>query len=387
MSTKTVVVGMSGGVDSSVAAYLLKQKGYSVIGMFMKNWDNSDVTLDNQCTWVEDKNCALLAAEQLQIPFYSVDLTEEYRRRIVDYMFEEYKVGRTPNPDVLCNREIKFDVFYQKAKELGAELVATGHYCRKKALKKGVYRLLAGRDIQKDQSYFLCQLNQQQLKNSLFPLGDLTKSEVRKIAHELNLNNANKKDSQGLCFIGKVKLPVFLQQALKSRSGDVVLIPNEHPIYNEAALSMQSRCRKKSYQSQDGEVIGKHEGAYYYTVGQRKGLGIGGYAEPLFVIDTDTEKNIIYVGEGNAHKGNFRQGLFIAADFLHWLRPDRCLEIGQGKVFDVRIRYRQPLEKATLFCEKEGIYIWFEKPQRAIAAGQFAAWYSKDELLGSGVIA
>jgi tRNA-specific 2-thiouridylase len=393
---KRVIVGLSGGVDSSVAAYLLKQQGYEVIGLFMKNWHDDSVTISNECPWLEDSNDAMLVAEKLGIPFQVVDLSEQYKERIVDYMFREYKMGRTPNPDVLCNREIKFDVFMDIAMDLNADYVATGHYCRKSSQEidgETVYSLLAGADNNKDQSYFLCQLSQHQLSKALFPIGELNKSKVREIAAELELVTADKKDSQGLCFIGKVRLPEFLQQQLKPKEGLIVQIPNDSSIYNreipefsnqEEALLFNSQ--KFSYSLEDGKTVGSHQGAHYFTKGQRKGLAVGGTVEPLFVIDTDVDQNVIYTGEGKDHQGLYRKVLFVNASEIHWIREDLRLEIGQELEVLARIRYRQPLEKAVLYRAEKGLYVSFENAQSAITEGQFVAWYHKDELLGSGVI-
>lgn len=393
---KRVVIGLSGGVDSSVAAYLLKEQGYEVIGLFMKNWHDDSVTISNECPWLDDSNDAMLVADKLGIPFQTVDLSVQYKERIVDYMFHEYEKGRTPNPDVLCNREIKFDVFMNIALELGADFVATGHYCRKGSIKKAdkfVYQLLAGVDGNKDQSYFLCQLSQEQLAKSLFPIGELTKPQVRDIAVKLDLVTAHKKDSQGLCFIGKVKLPDFLQQQLKPKEGVIIEVPKANPKFNtqdpefntkEAALQYLSR--KMNFTALDGKVVGKHQGAHYFTKGQRKGLGVGGTVEPLFVIDTNVKENIIYTGQGKAHPGLYKTVLFITNDELHWVRPDLQLKVDESMTVLARIRYRQTLEKATLYKVDAGLYIEFENPQSAITEGQFAAWYLHDELIGSGVI-
>jgi tRNA-specific 2-thiouridylase len=391
---KRIVIGLSGGVDSSVAAYLLKKEGYEVIGLFMKNWHDESVTLSNECPWLEDSNDAMLVAEKLGIPFQIVDLSKEYKERIVDYMFNEYAQGRTPNPDVLCNREIKFDVFLVIALSLGADYVATGHYCQKEAFQnkdeETVYRLLAGKDNNKDQSYFLCQLSQAQLSKVLFPIGHLKKAEVREIATTQNLVTADKKDSQGLCFIGKVSLPDFLQQQLKPKAGQIIKIPETLSAYenqNVAKQTLDQKAEKHQYEISDGILIGEHQGAHFYTIGQRKGLGIGGFEEPLFVIDTDVEENLIYVGEGKSHPGLYRDTLKVASDEIHWIRTDLTLEIGDSLKVSARIRYRQPLQKATLFQTKDGLYITFEEHQSAITSGQFVAWYEGTELLGSGVIA
>ena len=393
---KRVVVGLSGGVDSSVAAYLLKEQGYEVIGLFMKNWHDDSVTISNECPWLEDSNDAMLVAEKLDIPFQVVDLSEQYKERIVDYMFREYEMGRTPNPDVLCNREIKFDVFLKIALELGADYVATGHYCRKDNVEingQKVYRLLSGIDKNKDQSYFLCQLSQEQLSKSLFPIGELTKPEVREIAGKLGLITAEKRDSQGLCFVGKVRLPEFLQQKLQPKEGLIVQIPNDSTIFEKTTQLFDTKedelafkASKYEYHAEDGKVVGKHQGAHYFTKGQRKGLAVGGTVEPLFVIDTDVEENIIYTGEGKDHKGLYRSTLFVKNEEVHWIREDLALNDGETMQVMARIRYRQPLEKATLYKVAEGLYVEFEKDQSAITEGQFVAWYVNDELLGSGVI-
>lgn len=393
---KRVVVGLSGGVDSSVAAYLLQQQGYEVIGLFMKNWHDDTVTISNECPWLEDSNDALLVAEKLGIPFQTVDLSEQYKARIVDYMFREYEMGRTPNPDVLCNREIKFDVFMQIALELGADFVATGHYCRKgETVVDGqpMYQLLAGVDGNKDQSYFLCQLTQQQLSKALFPIGELTKPEVRQLAAQLDLITAEKKDSQGLCFIGKVRLPEFLQQQLQPKTGDVYQIMEENPIYHREQPAFATEEERLAYLAtpvqytpEMGKKVGEHMGAHYFTVGQRKGLNIGGTKEPLFIIATDTNSNVIYTGMGANHPGLFRKALFIQTSEVHWIRTDAALQIGESARYQVRIRYRQPLQWATLTRFDQGLYIEFDEAQSAITPGQFAAWYNKEELIGSGVI-
>lgn len=393
---KRVIVGLSGGVDSSVAAYLLKEQGYEVIGLFMKNWHDDSVTISNECPWLEDSNDAMLVADKLGIPFQVIDLSEQYKERIVDYMFKEYESGRTPNPDVLCNREIKFDVFLKTALDLGADFVATGHYCRKSEENidgKTIYKLLSGVDVNKDQSYFLCQLSQNQLAKALFPIGELTKPQVREIAANQDLITADKKDSQGLCFIGKVRLPEFLQQKLQPKNGVIVQIPNNSPIYNREIPNFNSKedeleffAKRYTYSPSDGKIVGQHQGAHYFTKGQRKGLAVGGTKEPLFVIETDVINNIIYAGEGKNHKGLYRNVLFVNNDEIHWVRPD--LAINDGEVLDVmaRIRYRQKLEKATLHKVNKGLYVAFESPQTAITEGQFVAWYLQDELIGSGVI-
>ncbi|RIA10323.1 tRNA (5-methylaminomethyl-2-thiouridylate)-methyltransferase [Flavobacteriaceae bacterium MAR_2010_72] len=393
---KRVIVGLSGGVDSSVAAYLLKEQGYEVIGLFMKNWHDDSVTISDECPWLDDSNDAMLVADKLGIPFQTVDLSEQYKARIVDYMFDEYQKGRTPNPDVLCNREIKFDVFMKIALDLGADFVATGHYCRKGVIHKNgkdIYQLLSGVDTNKDQSYFLCQLSQEQLSKSLFPIGELTKPQVRDIASKLNLVTAEKKDSQGLCFIGKVRLPEFLQQKLKPKEGIIIEIPEEKEIYSEDVPKFNSETeklaylsRKINYQVTDGKVVGKHQGAHYFTKGQRKGLAVGGTTEPLFVIETDVEENIIYTGQGKSHPGLLKKALFVTDAELHWIREDLTLKPDQTMEVMARIRYRQPLQKATLHKIEGGLYVAFETAQSAITEGQFVAWYLNDELVGSGVI-
>lgn len=393
---KRVVVGLSGGVDSSVAAYLLLQQGYEVIGLFMKNWHDDSVTISNECPWLEDSNDALLVAEKLGIPFQTVDLSEAYKEKIVDYMFNEYEKGRTPNPDVLCNREIKFDVFMKIALRLGADYVATGHYCRKGELEvegEKKFQLLAGIDKNKDQSYFLCQLSQEQLSKSLFPIGELTKPEVRQIATQLDLVTAEKRDSQGLCFIGKVRLPEFLQQKLQPKEGLIIQIDKDNSVYNSLAITelsleddLKSKSKKINYTPEMGKVVGKHQGAHYFTIGQRKGLHVGGTTEPLFIIATDVETNTIYTGLGSQHPGLFKSALFIEKSEIHWIREDLILKIGESKQVMARIRYRQELQKATLYQFEKGMYVDFNLPQSAITQGQFVAWYEANELIGSGVI-
>ena len=455
-----VCVGLSGGVDSSVAALLLKQQGYDVFAMFMQNWHEADATLHGDCEWEEDRFVAEMVARKIGIPFYFVDLSKEYRQKVVDYMFDEYSKGRTPNPDVLCNREIKFDAFLRVASKMGADYVATGHYCRKEVLPDGTCRIFEGADPNKDQSYFLCQLSQEQLSRALFPIGELPKREVRRIAHEADLPSAEKKDSQGICFVGKVDLPTFLKQKLTSVEGDIVEVfdawyaddplyrfqqdtlrgllkegvsleqtvryaPEEKILtsdgaplgecpYREDALasldtsilehlcaplsydirfetevyrSGKKHIKKIRYKSNPyGVIAGRHEGAQFYTVGQRKGLGVGGHAEPVFVIATDTAKNIVYVGEGHHHKGLSRFCLAIAPDEIHWFRDSLRMAPGEQRRYRVRIRYRQPLQGATLLMRERALYILFDAPQRGITPGQFAVWYSGDEMLGSGVI-
>ncbi|MGD9978387.1 MAG: tRNA 2-thiouridine(34) synthase MnmA [Bacteroidales bacterium] len=387
-----VVVGLSGGVDSSVAAYLLRQQGYEVIGMFMKNWHDTVGVLTGDCPFDDDRNFAEMVARKLQIPFEFIDLSDEYRKRVVDYMFDEYSKGRTPNPDILCNREIKFDAFMEAALKLDAKYVATGHYCRKgEVVKDGqtYYQLLAGLDKNKDQSYFLCQLNQQQLSRAIFPIGHLQKPDVRKIAAELGLATAERKDSQGICFVGKVDLPVFLQQKIKSRAGQIIEIPAEFYKNLPAAEPTDpvNLAKPYTYSKANGNVVGEHQGAQFYTIGQRKGLNVGGKAEPLFVIATDIEQNLVYAGMGQSHPGLYRKALFIQKDDVHWIRPDLKISAGKYVNLDIRIRYRQPLQRGALHCTDDGIYIVFNNLQRGVTSGQFAAWYLNDELIGSGVIA
>lgn len=398
---KRVVVGLSGGVDSSVAAHLLVEQGYEVIGMFMKNWHDESVTISNECPWMEDSTDAMLVADKLGIPFQAIDLSEEYKDRIVDYMFGEYKAGRTPNPDILCNREIKFDIFLKAAQKLKADFVATGHYCRKEEIElKGnpVFRLLAGADPNKDQSYFLCQLNQAQLAKALFPIGHLQKSAVREIAKEQDLVTADKKDSQGLCFIGKVRLPDFLQQQLKPKKGDILVIPSDLPQFKQQQVpagiepedldqgTLDQICIPKRFEASQGKRISAHNGAHYFTVGQRKGLQVGGTGKPLFVLATDTTENLIYTGLGEDHPGLMRNGLFVPLADVHWIREDLRLSPGESARYFARIRYRQPLTMANLLMKENGLYFLFDAPQKGIASGQFVAWYEGEECIGSGTI-
>lgn len=393
---KRVVVALSGGVDSSVAAHLLVKKGYEVIGIFMKNWHDESVTISNECPWVEDSYDAMIVADKLSIPFQTIDLSKDYQKKIVDYMFSEYKNGNTPNPDVLCNREIKFDIFLKIAMNLGADFIATGHYCRVKEINKNkntVYQLLAGKDQNKDQSYFLCQLSQEQLSKTLFPIGELDKSEVRSIAKKEGLITAEKKDSQGLCFIGKVKLPDFLQQKLKKKIGKIVQIPsdssvykNTHDFFNYSFENLFKISNSFNYDIEDGKVVGEHNGAHFFTNGQRKGLSIGGSKDPLYVIKTDVINNVIYVGEGKSHPGLFRKVLFIKKDDTHLVRSDLSFENDLKIKFQARIRYRQPLQDVELYFSSKGVFLLFKNEQSAITKGQFAVWYENDELIGSGVI-
>ncbi len=395
---KRVVIGLSGGVDSSVAARVLMDQGYEVIGLFMKNWHDTTGVLESDCPWLDDKYDAEAVARKLNIPFHFVDLSAEYRARVVDYMFAEYEKGRTPNPDVLCNREIKFDVFMEKAFELGADYVATGHYCRKETIftENGeIHRLLAGADGNKDQSYFLCQLSQKQLAKALFPIGEMMKPDVRKVAGELKLITAHKKDSQGICFVGKVDLPVFLQQKLKAKEGRVFLIPPESELFernwgavdeNPTDEVFEELAHPYPFHPRDGQKIGEHNGAHFYTIGQRKGLDIGGFPEPLFVIGINVDYNQVYVGMGKEHPGLYRRVLKILNEEVHWIRPDLALKDGESRRLKIRIRYRQPLQNGILYQRENGAFIVFDEPQRGITPGQFAAWYENDELTGSGVI-
>ena len=410
---KKIAVGLSGGVDSSVAALLLARAGYDVFALFMQNWHDVTGTLHGECEWEEDRKVAEMVARKIGIPFEFIDLSDTYRHRVVDYMFSEYSKGRTPNPDVLCNSEIKFDAFLKAARDLGADYVATGHYCRKDVTAgpdgQPVYRILAGADGNKDQSYFLCQLTQEQLSAALFPIGDIVKPEVRRLAREAGLPSAEKKDSQGICFVGKVDLPVFLQQKLASREGNVVEIFRdfydniraEYPGYAASTSEpdaaditalgpseVRALARAYHYRESDGRKIGTHIGAQYYTIGQRKGLNIGGHREPIFILDTSIATNTIYVGEGHEHPGLMRKALKINADEVHWIRRDLRMAPGEVHRYLVRVRYRQPLQQAALHCLDDGMYIVFEEPQRGITPGQFAVWYATQdlEMLGSGVI-
>lgn len=395
---KRVVIGLSGGVDSSVAACLLREQGYDVTGLFMRNWHDTTGLLQSDCHWEDDLMFAEMVAKKAGIPFHMVDLSEAYKKRVVDYMFSEYGKGRTPNPDILCNREIKFDSFAVEAKKLGADFIATGHYCRKDDIgtESGIiHRLLSGKDKNKDQSYFLCQISQEQLAETLFPLGNLTKEEVRTLAAGLRLPTARRKDSQGICFIGKVHLPVFLQQKLKSSTGPVIEIDKnsvfpswpsglpDETVTDDELIRMSSPHQPGNL---SGTIIGNHHGAHFFTIGQRKGINIGGHREPLFVIGTDTDNNILYMGEGQSHPGLYRKGLFVRASEIHWIRSDLAMNNGGIRDCMVRIRYRQPLQHARLFMRKEGMYVIFDRLQRSITPGQFAAWYDGDEVTGSGVI-
>ena len=393
---KKVIVGLSGGVDSSVSALLLKEQGYEVIGLFMKNWHDESLTISNDCPWLEDSNDAMLVANKLSIPFQTIDLSKEYQSRIINYMFDEYKMGKTPNPDILCNREIKFDIFLKLALNLGADYVATGHYCQVESFDKNnkkIYRLLSGDDHLKDQSYFLCQLTQKQLSKVIFPIGKLTKKEVREIAKKNDLVTAEKKDSQGLCFVGKVKLPDFLKQKLTPKKGKVIKVDNnfitsnkEESDFESNKSYLESLCTPQIFSETDGNYIGDHNGAFFYTVGQRKGLDIGGFKDPLFVIMKDIDKNILYVGMGSDHPALFKKALFISKKDIHWVRDDLTLEPNETMEVYFRVRYRQPLERGKIFMYNSGLFILFDRPISSIASGQFASWYIENELIGSGVI-
>jgi len=388
MNAKRVVVGISGGVDSGVAAYMLKKQGYDVVGLFMRNWHDTTGLKSASCTYEDDVMFAEMVAKKLSIPFHEVDLSEPYRNRVIDYLFKEYESGRTPNPDVLCNREIKFDAFAEEAFKLDADFVATGHYCRRETIQSSqgdMHRLLAGLDPNKDQSYFLCQLNQKQLSTALFPIGELLKPQVRKIAREQNLANADRKDSQGICFVGKVDLPTFLQQQLQVKKGDIIEIPANSKLFVQSD-ELTRLAAPYLFTPESGIIIGEHRGAHFFTVGQRKGINVGGKPEPLFVIGTDVEKNILYVGQGHDHPLLSKKALFIRSEDMHWIRPDLTISSGEEKEFKVRIRYRQELQKGSLIMRPNGGYVLFDTPQRAVVSGQFAAFYLDDELLASGVI-
>lgn len=376
-----VVVGLSGGVDSSVAAHLLQQSGHEVIGLFMRNWTDESPTLEAECPWIEDSNDALLVAEKLGIPFQVLDLSSAYKTRIVDYMFAEYQAGRTPNPDVLCNREIKFDLFLEAALSLGADYVATGHYAQKTTSEDGMHHLLAGADGNKDQSYFLCQLNQTQLSKALFPIGHLPKPEVRRIAKEAGLVTAEKKDSQGLCFIGKVRLPDFLQQQLSIQTGQIIEVSRDSDVFKAPSCGQPWPLK-----ADHGTVVGSHPGAHFFTVGQRKGLLVGGKPLPLFVLATDVAENIVYVGQGEDHPGLYRPCVWMMPGEVHWVRPDLALQPGESLEVSARIRYRQALVPARLTAEESGLALVPTAPFKSVAPGQFAAWYVGDELIGSGII-
>ena len=394
MKNNKVVVALSGGVDSSVAAYILKEKGFEVIGLFMKNWHDENVTISDECPWLEDSNDAMLVAEKLNIPFQTVDLSKEYKEKIIDYMFEEYSKGNTPNPDILCNREIKFDVFMDIALSLGADYVATGHYSKiiRNNQKNSSYQLHSGLDETKDQSYFLCQLNQKHLDKILFPIGNLKKTEVREIAKKNNLVTAEKKDSQGLCFVGKVSLPDFLQQKLKKKTGNVIEISANSKVFNQNYDETNNHKRLSNlskhidFKTLDGEIIGQHQGAHYFTIGQRKGLAIGGFKEPLFIIGTNTLTNEIYVGEGKEHPGLLKKVLKVKLSEVNWVNDQYNYQNSHDLKLTAKIGYRQKLQKISLHKHSEFLYVEFEELQSAITPGQFVAIYDNTQLIASGVI-
>jgi len=378
-----VIIALSGGVDSSVAAYLLKKKGFDVIALFMKIWHQNNS--QKECPWKEDSSYAMEVAEKLNIPFHIVDLSKEYENRIVNYMFEEYSLGRTPNPDILCNKEIKFDVFLKYALQLKAKYIATGHYCIKRK-EKDNYRLISGKDKNKDQSYFLCQLNQKQLSKILFPIGEMKKEDVRKLAKKINLPTATRKDSQGLCFVGKIKLPEFLSSKLPKKIGKIIEIPFNSKIYKKEKKEITEESKKIIYTEYDGKIIGNHNGAHFFTIGQRKRLNIGGKKKPLFVISTDVQRNIVFVGMGENHPGLYQNSLRMKKSKINWIRDDLKLDDNEQKEFLIRTRYRQKLTKGIIISKKDNVYIRFQKPQKSITPGQFASWYLKNELIGSGII-
>jgi tRNA-uridine 2-sulfurtransferase len=382
-----IVVGLSGGVDSSVAAYKLVEEGHDVIGLFMRNWHDESVTISDDCPWIDDSNDAMLVAEHLGIPFQVIDFSTEYHERIVDYMFSEYEQGRTPNPDILCNREIKFDLFLDAALKLGAEAVATGHYCQRDEtiIEDGSteYELIAGADPNKDQSYFLCQLTQNQLKHAIFPIGNMLKPDLRLVAKNAGIHTADKKDSQGLCFIGKVRLPDFLQQKLSVKPGDIIEVSNEHSTFKSSERAVTDPY---TLTPEMGSVVGQHQGAHFFTVGQRKGLNVGGKLEPLYVIGTDVTTNTVFVGQGDNHIGLMRSALLIAKEDVHWVLPSHEMKIGDTRKYLLRFRYRQPLQTGNVKMTEEGLTLYFDTPQKGITAGQFATLYEENKLVASGPI-
>ena len=378
-----VIIALSGGVDSSVAAYLLKKQGFDVIALFMKIWHQNES--QKECPWKEDSSYAMEVAEKLNIPFHVIDLSKEYEKRIINYMFEEYSIGRTPNPDILCNKEIKFDVFLKYALKLHAKYIATGHYCIKRK-EKSTYKLISGLDKNKDQSYFLCQLNQKQLSKILFPIGEMVKDDVRKLAEKIKLPTAKRKDSQGLCFVGKIKLPEFLSEKLPHKKGNIIEIPFDSKLYKKEKVDINEESKKIIYTDSDGIFIGNHDGAHFFTIGQRKRINIGGKEKPLFVISTDIKKNIVFVGMGEDHPGLYQKSLRMKKSKINWIREDLRLNNNEEKEFLIRVRYRQKLKKGTLISQEDDLYIKFKTPQKSITPGQFASWYLKDELIGSGVI-
>ncbi|MFA6018053.1 MAG: tRNA 2-thiouridine(34) synthase MnmA [Patescibacteria group bacterium] len=351
---KKVLLGMSGGVDSSVSAVLLLEAGYEVIGGFMKNWSENDG--GEECVWRRERRDAMRVAGQLGLKFYTFDFEKEYRQRVYEYMIDEYKAGRTPNPDVLCNKYMKFDLFLKEADALGCDFIATGHYARRIDDKDGIAHLYTGVDTNKDQSYFLCQLNQVQIKRSLFPVGNLEKPEVRRIAREHDLFVADKKDSQGICFVGQIDMRQFLEARIAPHSGNIV--------------------------TTDGRVLGQHQGFEFYTIGQRGGLGVGG-GTPLYVVDRKKDTNEVVVALGPDDPALFRSEL--VAIHISETFPG-AIDRVSGKKIAARIRYRQPLAECEFHRDGEEILVHFSVPQRAMAPGQFAAFYDGEELIGSGVI-
>jgi tRNA-uridine 2-sulfurtransferase len=352
-----VVVGMSGGVDSSVTAYLLKQQGYDVIGIFMKNWDDTDEF--GHCTAEDDFQDVRRVCEQIGIPYYTVNFEKEYMEKVFQYFLDEYKRGRTPNPDVMCNREIKFGELLDKVMDLGADYIATGHYARVE-FRDGAYRLLRGVDSNKDQSYFLNAFDQHQLSKTMFPLGSLTKPQVREIAEKAGLATAKKKDSTGICFIGERNFREFLQNYLPAKPGDIETV--------------------------DGEVIGRHDGLMYYTLGQRQGLGIGGghgkTGEPWFVVDKDLERNVLIVAEGAGHPRLYSTRL-IATD-VNWISGK---EPASSFTCTAKFRYRQPDQGVTVHLREDStVEVVFDQPQKAVTPGQAVVFYNGEECLGGGII-
>ncbi|WP_130807565.1 tRNA 2-thiouridine(34) synthase MnmA [Senegalia massiliensis] len=349
-----VVIGMSGGVDSSVAALLLKQEGYEVVGIFMKNWNEED---EQYCTATEDYEDVRRVCQQIDIPYYTVNFEKEYWDRVFTYFLDEYKNGRTPNPDILCNKEIKFKAFLDHALKLGADYIATGHYANIKYID-GEYKLLRGKDNNKDQSYFLCQLNQYQLSKSMFPLGDIDKPKVRELAHEYSLKTADKKDSTGICFIGERDFDEFLNNYIPAKPGEI--------------------------RSIDGQILGKHNGLMYYTKGQRKGLGIGGVGtgEPWFVAYKDLENNILYAAQGSNNPALFSEGLI--AENINWISNNKPTE---EFTCTAKFRYRQRDQDVTVIPLNDNkAKVIFHKKQKAITEGQGVVFYNGDVCLGGGTI-
>lgn len=396
-----VVLGLSGGVDSSVAAFML-QKKYQVVSIFMKI-DNHKIignklnSVTNICNSDQDYKDAILISNKLKIPFTVIDITKIYKKYIISYIYKEYSLGRTPNPDIICNKLIKFNILIKISISLGINKIATGHYaivkkCYNKNNKK-VYKLFSGVDPSKDQSYFLSQLNQHQLSKSIFPLGFYKKKHIRKIAHKIGLITYNKKDSQGLCFVGKISLTSFLHKKFATYKGKIIKIPNNSYLY--ATTNIHNKKKKLiflskaiEYKENDGYVIGSHNGAFAYTKGQRKGLKIGGLTTPLFVLDTDTINNIIYVGQGRNHPGLYRKVVFTKKHKINCIGCELIIDndLMIIKKISCRIRYRQNLQKAIMYIYKEGIYTEFLKKQFSITEGQFITWYYRKQLIASAVI-